>query len=264
MSKPYILILDEPTNHLDTESIDALADALVEFSGGIVVVSHNSRLVSRVCEDQEKSEIWEVDNGRVERFDGSYEEYEENLMKEIRVEVENLWALNDMKNEELHEHAGAIAEGKHGLALWESSDIQPLNLEDFSFAHKQANNAYIFPWLGFELVISGAIRVHDEMLLAARNEYSMQLNASRIKVLQAQDDLVNAMREAASEDLLNVQPIHIWSSLTKFTVMRHPETSYWSPLSQQPLSKKDKKWFIKMEMYGPKFKAVGANSSLRP
>ncbi|PWA78233.1 hypothetical protein CTI12_AA219460 [Artemisia annua] len=93
MSKPHILILDEPANHLDMESIDALADALVEFSGGVVVVSHNSRLVSRVCEDQEKSEIWEVDNGRVERFDGSYEEYEENLMKEIRVEVENLWAL---------------------------------------------------------------------------------------------------------------------------------------------------------------------------
>ncbi|PWA98256.1 hypothetical protein CTI12_AA020940 [Artemisia annua] len=93
MSKPHILILDEPTNHLDMESINALADALVEFSGGVVVVSHNSRLVSRVCEDQEKSEIWEVDNGRVERLDGSYEEYEENLMKEIRVEVEILWAL---------------------------------------------------------------------------------------------------------------------------------------------------------------------------
>lgn len=70
-----------------------LADALIEFSGGIVVVSHNSRLVSRVCKDQEKNEIWEVDNERVERFDGSYEEYEENLMKEIRVEVEYLWAL---------------------------------------------------------------------------------------------------------------------------------------------------------------------------
>ncbi|GJZ74934.1 ABC transporter F family member 4-like protein [Tanacetum coccineum] len=83
-----LYIYNEPTNHLDTESIDALADALVEFSGGVVAVSHNSRLVSHVCEDQEKSEIWEVDNGRVERFDGSYEEYEENLMKEIRVEVE--------------------------------------------------------------------------------------------------------------------------------------------------------------------------------
>ncbi|GJZ53532.1 ATP-binding cassette transporter [Tanacetum coccineum] len=39
-----LYIYNEPTNHPDTESIDALADALVEFSGGVVVVSHNSRL----------------------------------------------------------------------------------------------------------------------------------------------------------------------------------------------------------------------------
>ncbi|GJT62020.1 ABC transporter F family member 4 [Tanacetum coccineum] len=93
MSRPHIMILDEPTNHLDMESIDALADALVEFSGGVVVVSHNSRLVSRICEDQEKSQIWEVDNGSVGRFDGTYEEYEEKLMKEIRVEMDELYAL---------------------------------------------------------------------------------------------------------------------------------------------------------------------------
>ncbi|PIM98104.1 eIF2-interacting protein ABC50 (ABC superfamily) [Handroanthus impetiginosus] len=89
MSKPHILLLDEPTNHLDMQSIDALADALDEFSGGVVLVSHDSRLISRVCEDEERSQIWVVENGTVESFPGSFEEYKEELVKEIRAEVDD-------------------------------------------------------------------------------------------------------------------------------------------------------------------------------
>eukprot|EP00250_Pteridium_aquilinum_P005304 c15419_g1_i1 orf=75-2243(+) len=88
MAKPHILLLDEPTNHLDMQSIDALADALDEFSGGVVLVSHDSRLISRVCEDEEKSEIWVVDDGVVRRYPGSFEEYKAELQREIRAEVD--------------------------------------------------------------------------------------------------------------------------------------------------------------------------------
>ncbi|KAL4304462.1 hypothetical protein GQ457_10G007020 [Hibiscus cannabinus] len=88
MSKPHILLLDEPTNHLDMQSIDALADALDEFTGGVVLVSHDSRLISRVCEDEEKSQIWVVDNGTVNTFPGSFEDYKDELQREIRAEVD--------------------------------------------------------------------------------------------------------------------------------------------------------------------------------
>ncbi|KAF5794159.1 putative ABC transporter, AAA+ ATPase domain, P-loop containing nucleoside triphosphate hydrolase [Helianthus annuus] len=88
MSKPHILLLDEPTNHLDMQSIDALADALDEFTGGVVLVSHDSRLISRVCDDEEKSQIWVVENGTVEEFDGTFDDYKEELLKEIRAEVD--------------------------------------------------------------------------------------------------------------------------------------------------------------------------------
>ncbi|KAJ1443057.1 P-loop containing nucleoside triphosphate hydrolase [Sesbania bispinosa] len=89
MSKPHILLLDEPTNHLDMQSIDALADALDEFTGGVVLVSHDSRLISRVCEDEERSQIWVVEDGTVRTFPGTFEDYKEDLLREIKAEVDD-------------------------------------------------------------------------------------------------------------------------------------------------------------------------------
>ncbi|KAJ6901423.1 hypothetical protein NC651_019248 [Populus alba x Populus x berolinensis] len=89
MSKPHILLLDEPTNHLDMQSIDALGDALDEFTGGVVLVSHDSRLISRVCEDEEKSEIWVVEDGTVTSYPGTFEDYKEELQREIKAEVDD-------------------------------------------------------------------------------------------------------------------------------------------------------------------------------
>lgn len=51
MGNPHILILDEPTNHLDMDTIDALREALLEFQGGIVIVSHDSSFLDGVCTD---------------------------------------------------------------------------------------------------------------------------------------------------------------------------------------------------------------------
>ena len=49
LKDPQILVLDEPNNHLDMQSVDALADALKEFDGGVLFVTHDRSLVRRVA-----------------------------------------------------------------------------------------------------------------------------------------------------------------------------------------------------------------------
>jgi energy-coupling factor transporter ATP-binding protein EcfA2 len=60
------LILDEPTNHLDLESVDALTRALKEFKGGVILVSHDARLITAT-----ECEIW-VCEGGLKGSDGIY------------------------------------------------------------------------------------------------------------------------------------------------------------------------------------------------
>jgi len=69
-NKPNLLLLDEPTNHLDLEMREALAEALSDFDGAIVMVSHDRHLIGLVSD-----EYWRVHDGIVEPFDGDLDDY---------------------------------------------------------------------------------------------------------------------------------------------------------------------------------------------
>jgi ATP-binding cassette subfamily F protein 2 len=75
---PHILLLDEPTNHLDMESIDALADAINDFNGGVVLVSHDMRLILQVAD-----ELWVCNNKTITRWEGDIISYKQTLLDEI-------------------------------------------------------------------------------------------------------------------------------------------------------------------------------------
>merc|ERR1719159_2150708 len=78
LTNPHILLLDEPTNHLDMQCIDSLADAINKFSGGLVLVSHDFRLI-----DQVAKEIWVCDKG-VAPWKGDIKSYKKQLSKDMK------------------------------------------------------------------------------------------------------------------------------------------------------------------------------------
>jgi len=68
--KPHLLLLDEPTNHLDLDMRDALTIALEEYTGAVVLVSHDRNLIRAVAD-----ELWLVADGEAKLFDGDLEDY---------------------------------------------------------------------------------------------------------------------------------------------------------------------------------------------
>ncbi len=73
--QPHVLILDEPTNHLDIEGLDALIDALKNWNGGVISISHDERFINATA-----NELWVLNDGKVEKFYGSVAAYKELII----------------------------------------------------------------------------------------------------------------------------------------------------------------------------------------
>mmetsp|Transcript_15725 Transcript_15725/g.29664 ORF Transcript_15725/g.29664 Transcript_15725/m.29664 type:complete len:775 (-) Transcript_15725:4635-6959(-) len=142
---PHILLLDEPTNHLDMESIDALANAINEFEGGMVLVSHDMRLISQVAK-----EIWICDNKRITPYKGDIQSFKMDMRHQMGIEGQQKSQLrgdasvtvkqNTKQIETSTEYSG---QGKTVESI--TSSTKPSN--DNSTSSVQEKNNYIPPHL---------------------------------------------------------------------------------------------------------------------
>ncbi|KAM8778408.1 ATP-binding cassette sub-family F member 1 isoform 4-T4 [Rhynchonycteris naso] len=76
--EPDVLILDEPTNNLDIESIDALGEAINEYKGAVIVVSHDARLITETS-----CQLWVVEEQGVSQIDGDFEDYKREVLEAL-------------------------------------------------------------------------------------------------------------------------------------------------------------------------------------
>jgi len=79
--QPHMLLLDEPTNHLDMETIDALGEAINNFEGGLVLVSHDFRLINQVAD-----EIWICEKETVTKWNKDIIAYKDHLKAKVMKE----------------------------------------------------------------------------------------------------------------------------------------------------------------------------------
>ncbi|KQN63970.1 ABC transporter ATP-binding protein [Erwinia sp. Leaf53] len=83
--RPNLLLLDEPTNHLDLDMRQALTEALIDYEGALVVVSHDRHLLRSTTDD-----LYLVHDGKVEPFDGDLEDYQQwlsDLQKQVQADA---------------------------------------------------------------------------------------------------------------------------------------------------------------------------------
>ena len=87
LRNPHLLLLDEPTNPLDMDMIDSLAMAMQNFEGGVVLVSHDFRLLEQVADT-----IWVCDEKKITPWTGTIQTYKSHLRKQMAADVKRMQA----------------------------------------------------------------------------------------------------------------------------------------------------------------------------
>lgn len=177
LKKSPLLLLDEPTNHLDFDTVEALTQALIQFEGSLVVVSHDRSFIRRVA-----SKILEIRDGQLQFYPGTYDEY--------------VWSLEKGVLSEIHANAGSTSSSGSQKSSSDktsssnsnssSSDNGALNKSDLSYKDRKR--------LESERKKMEKESVRLEELLQTLGEKQSQLNtklstASKDEILKLTEEL---------------------------------------------------------------------------
>lgn len=138
---PHLLLLDEPTNHLDIDAREALVQALNNYEGAVVIVSHDPNMVERVAD-----RLWLVKDGKVSNFEGDLEDYRAFTIQSRR--------------EEKSAEKKAAAKEKANAKAEPVKDISPKNLNELKKKAEKAEKE-IARLNAEKITLEAAMATHD-------------------------------------------------------------------------------------------------------
>lgn len=138
---PHLLLLDEPTNHLDIDAREALVQALNNYEGAVVIVSHDPNMVERVAD-----RLWLVKDGKVSNFEGDLEDYRAFTIQSRR--------------EEKSAEKKAAAKEKANAKTEPVKDISPKNLNELKKKAEKAEKE-IERLNAEKITLEAAMATHD-------------------------------------------------------------------------------------------------------
>lgn len=183
-SKPNLLLLDEPTNHLDLEMRQALTLALQDFTGCMVIVSHDRHLLRTVAD-----ELWLVAKGRVQPFEGDLDDYAQ-------------WLLNQSSNSSSNKPSSSEYRDDRRTQRRQDAErrqqLQPLRKRvadlEIKLAEAQARRAEIQQLLATGEVYAEGLRDRLKSLLLNQAEIEKHLQDIENQWLEASEALEAAER----------------------------------------------------------------------
>ncbi|KPC55368.1 ATP-binding cassette domain-containing protein [Amantichitinum ursilacus] len=188
--KPNLLLLDEPTNHLDIEMRQALTQALQDFEGAIILVSHDRHLLRASVDD-----FWLIENGNVRPFDGDLDDYTRYSQEKRSEQASALRESEGFVDRKAQKRAQAEARQK--LASARKPLEQKLAKLEKQMAPLQAEHAKLAATLAEETIYLPERKNDLQSALKRETEVKAQMDALELEWLEITDE-IEALEAAAN------------------------------------------------------------------
>ncbi|ACX89756.1 ABC transporter related protein [Pectobacterium parmentieri WPP163] len=186
--RPNLLLLDEPTNHLDLDMRQALTEALIDFEGALVVVSHDRHLIRSTTDD-----LYLVHDQKVEPFDGDLEDYQQWLV--------GLQRQENAADETPKENAANSAQGRKDQKRREAelrTQTQPLRKQITKLEQQMEKQGEALATLEAKLADSAIYDISRKAeltdCLQQQTKVKIDLEETELSWLDAQEQLEQMMQ----------------------------------------------------------------------
>jgi ATP-binding cassette subfamily F protein 3 len=181
-----LILLDEPTNHLDFDTVEALTEALRNYPGTVVVVSHDRSFIGRIS-----TKILEIRDGRAEIYPGTYDDYlwslEKGSLKNRFAEGVSVPAKAAVKS---------VAQAPVKLTTWEENKKLKDEIKSLSRQIKKNED-------GLEKLSAQLTKLNEELLVSQgprTGEIAKELGSCAQKIQELEETLLEQMEKLAAAE----------------------------------------------------------------